>query len=105
MISILCCLKELSSMNRWLKYFSEKKINFVIFLLYVLFGLFLLYFHEPWIDEANTWLIAKNLNFREIFEEVRFDGNPCFYYFFLAIFAKMGLPYIFNNIISFLVDL
>ena len=87
-----------------MKRFNCKRVNSIIFLLYVLFGLVLLYFHEPWIDEANTWLIAKNLNFREILEEVRFDGNPCFYYFFLAIFAKMGLPYIFNNIISFFVS-
>ena len=84
---------------------SDKKIKNVIFLFYVLFGLILLYFHEPWRDEANTWLIARNLSFFEILEEVRVDGNPCLYYLFLYPFAKLGLPYIFNNIISFSISI
>ena len=84
-----------------------KKINYKSFflLIYIIFGGLLLFFHEPWRDEANTWLIVKNLSLLEILDEVRVDGNPCFYYFFLSIFAKIGLPYLFNNIISFSISI
>ena len=73
----------------------------LIFVFYIVAGIILLIHHEPWRDEANTWLIAKNLNIFQLFDEIRVDGNPCFYYLFLFPFAKSGLPYIFNNIISF----
>ena len=84
---------------------NKKVIKNLIFIGYIILGFFLLICHEPWRDEANTWLIAKNLNIFQLFDEIRVDGNPCFYYLFLFPFAKSGLPYIFNNIISFSISI
>lgn len=72
----------------------------LVTLFFVLLNLYLLVRHEPWRDEAQAWLIARDLSFIDIFKQLRYEGHPFLWYILLAPFAKLGLPYIVNNLIS-----
>ena len=50
--------------------------------------------HEPWWDEAQAWLIARDVPLPELFtHQLRYEGHPPLWYLILAIPAKLGLPY------------
>lgn len=55
---------------------------------------FVAYFHEPWFDEAQSWLIARAASLKEMFFIIpHYEGHPPLWWFVLAPFAKAGLPY------------
>src|SRR5262249_26311519 len=33
-------------------------------------------FHEPWRDEAHTWLIARDLSYGGIVQQMHYEGYP-----------------------------
>ncbi|BDR56481.1 hypothetical protein [Xylocopilactobacillus apis] len=72
-------------------------------LIYFCLNLFLLFNHEPWRDEINAWLFARDSSTWQIFTGSIQQGHPSLWYYFLAIFAKMGLPIITLNVLSLLV--
>ena len=86
---------------------SKKRTLFAILLIavYAVINGILLYFHEPWIDEAQAWLIARDLSFWEIPSQMHYEGHPCLWHWILYPFAHMGLPYITINIVSFVITL
>lgn len=50
--------------------------------------------HEPWIDEAQAWLIARDSGLRELlFERVRYEGTPGLWHVILWVAIRCGLPY------------
>ncbi len=51
--------------------------NFVVLLLYSSVVLFTVRYHEKWADEAQAWLIARDLPLKTIwFHELRYEGSP-----------------------------
>lgn len=86
---------------------ENKKNNLLLVygttLVYFCLNLLLIFSHEPWRDEINAWLFAKNATFGQIFTSSIQQGHPSLWYYFLAIFAKMGLPVITLNILSLLI--
>lgn len=74
-----------------------------IFLGYLIFNGILLAGHEPWRDEANVWLMARELSPLELFKEIRYQGHPCLWYLLIMPFAKVGLPFRTIGMISYLV--
>lgn len=73
------------------------KINQIIlagiFLGYLIFNGVLLAGHEPWRDEANVWIMARELSPLELFKEIRYQGHPCLWYLLIMPFAKVGLSF------------
>ncbi len=67
---------------------------------YFAVNLILLLNHEAWLDEAQSWLIARDTNIFELFEVLKYEGHPFLYYLILMPFAKLGFPYITANLIS-----
>lgn len=65
----------------------------LIFSVYVLFNGILLWYHEPWRDEANVWLMARALSPLQLLKEIKYQGHPCLWYFLVMPFAKFGLPF------------
>lgn len=52
------------------------------------------YFHEPWLDEAQAWMIAKEASVWEIFFKIpHTEGHPPLWYLILLPFAKGGVSY------------
>lgn len=75
-------------------------LNFAV---YVIFNIVLLCFHAPWRDEANVWLMARDLSPLQLLKEIKYQGHPCLWYFLVMPFAKAGLPFRTIGVISTIV--
>lgn len=52
------------------------------------------YFHEPWFDEAQAWMIARDASYYEmLFVLPHYEGHPPFWTLLLSIPAKLGIPF------------
>lgn len=77
----------------------RKKINKYVpeictLLLYMIFMIIIMYFHEPWFDEAQAWLIARDASLKEIlFVLPHYEGHPPIWHLILLPFAKLGAPF------------
>ncbi len=78
-------------------------ILFCVFAAYLVFNGILLSRHEPWRDEANVWLMARELSPIELFAEIRYQGHPCLWYLIVMPFAKAGLPFWSIGLISYFI--
>lgn len=57
--------------------------------------------HEPWADEAQSWLIARDANVSEIWTKlVRLEGTPGLWHSLLHVLISIGVPYSRLNYIS-----
>jgi hypothetical protein len=57
--------------------------------------------HEPWFDEAQAWLLARDLSLGDLlFHRIRYEGTPALWHLLLMIPAKLGLPYFSLHIVS-----
>ncbi|HET9985924.1 MAG TPA: hypothetical protein VFQ38_20160 [Longimicrobiales bacterium] len=54
-------------------------------------------YHEPWRDEAQQWLIARDLNLFGIFRQMGYEGTPALTHLLVAPLARLGLPYAAQN--------
>lgn len=71
-----------------------------ILLAYVVFNGLLLMRHEQWRDEANVWLMARELSPLQLAAEIKYQGHPCLWYLIVMPFAKLGLPFQTIGVIS-----
>ena len=85
------------------EFVKKNKVNLVVMLCYSIITFIILLFHESWRDEAQAWLIARDLNIIDIFVQMKYEGHPVIWYLILVPFAKLGLPYIFVKIVSWLI--
>lgn len=81
----------------------ENIVLTLVFAVYLIFNVIMLAGHELWRDEANVWLIARDLSPVQLFREIRYQGHPCLWYLLLMPFAKLGLPFKTISVISFLI--
>lgn len=77
--------------------------NIVIFVFYVMISFTGMIFHEPWRDEAQAWLLARDLSFGDLMREMGYDGSPALWHLLLMPIAKTGLPYFSMNVIHWLI--
>lgn len=75
----------------------------VLLIVYLVFNGILLIGHEMWRDEANVWLIARDMTPRQLLGEIKYQGHPCLWYLIAMPFAKLGLPFKTLSVLSFLV--
>src|SRR4030067_2049077 len=75
----------------------------LLILLYATINMILLIHHEPWGDEAHTWLVARDLDIISIFKQMAYDGTPALWYMLLIPFAKVGFPYISESILHLII--
>lgn len=70
----------------------KKILNSNIFytILYAIFTLIIVLHHEIWADEAQFWLVVKNLSVVELFKHLVNEGHPAFFYLINMPFAKLG---------------
>lgn len=78
-------------------------ILIIAFFGYLIFNGILLFHHEAWRDEANAWLVARELSFTQLFAEIKYQGHPCLWYLLLMPAAKLGLPFYTINWISYFI--
>lgn len=67
------------------------------FVLYIAIIAIVMCFHEPWFDEAQSWLIARDSSLADIISvRTHYEGHPPFWNLLLAIAAKNSVPYEFG---------
>jgi hypothetical protein len=78
-----------------------KSYLFLILAAYVILLSVVISRHEPWMDEAQAWMLAADFSLTELLgTRLRYEGHPALWYLVLFIPAKLGLPYFTVNIIS-----
>lgn len=67
------------------------------FVLYIAIIAIVMCLHEPWFDEAQSWLIARDSSLADIISvRTHYEGHPPFWNLLLAIAAKNSIPYEFG---------
>lgn len=73
---------------------KKKSPEIVIFLVYMILLAVIMYFHEPWFDEAQAWLIARDADLKELFTSIlHYEGHTPLWFLILMPFAKNGIPF------------
>ena len=71
-----------------------RKAGTVILLVYSIFLIVMLYLHVPTLDEAQSWLIARDASYRDIFFYLpHYESHPPFWHLLLSLPAKLGVSY------------
>lgn len=78
-------------------------ISLIICLIYMVFHAFIAMRHEAWRDEAQAWVLAKNLSFSELFDVLSIEGHPILWFIICRFFSKLGLSFYFFSLISILI--
>ncbi|NOY75001.1 MAG: hypothetical protein GXP32_04325 [Kiritimatiellaeota bacterium] len=76
-----------------------------IFLLYAGFTFALVIYHEPWMDEGQAWLIARDLSISGVFSQMQYEGTPALWHFLIMPLAKSGLPYFSMRLLHYIIAL
>ncbi len=77
-----------------------KHKNIILFISFITITIIGFLCHEIWEDEAQEYLIIKNLDLIGIFKNAYLEGHPVLYYYILYPFIKVGFGPRIVNIIS-----
>ena len=73
---------------------SERKTGMAVLILFVMVSSAVAVFHEPWLDEAQSWLIARDASYSDmLFKLPHVEGHVPLWWLILSIPAKLGVPY------------
>ena len=78
----------------------ELALRCALFAVYAAATLVLTLRHEPWADELQAWLIARDCTVREIFYVMRWEGHFVPWYLMLHVFAANGCPVLCMSLLS-----
>jgi hypothetical protein len=63
-------------------------------LFYAALVAFAIPYHEPWVDEAQAWQLARNLPLTALFKTfIRYEGSPGLWHFLLWVLIRMHVSY------------
>ena len=73
---------------------NSKKLAVFVLLLYIFLLCVVSYYHEPWHDEGQAWLIARDDSIWHLITvTTHYEGHPPLWHFILMLFAKIGVPF------------
>lgn len=76
---------------------SQSLFKISFFLIISVTALIGLYFHEPWFDEAQAWLIGRDASLYDIlFVIPHYEGHPPLWHLILKAVSLLGMPYEFS---------
>ncbi|MBS1772182.1 MAG: hypothetical protein JST82_04935 [Bacteroidetes bacterium] len=78
----------------------QEKCLWIAFGIYALLVLYGVTNHEPWRDEAQSYLAARDNSISGLFTFLPSEGHPPLWYLIIMPFVKMGLPYAFQNYLA-----
>lgn len=82
------------TLNNSNKLWFLKHVRTLIFIVYMAVVVVVMCFHEPWFDEAQSWLIARDSSFADLLTlRPHYEGHPPLWTLLLSIPAKTGVPY------------
>jgi hypothetical protein len=65
----------------------------LVMLLFTAIAAVAVWFHEPWADEAQAWLIARDLGIGGILHQMGYEGSPPLWHLLLCGLIRLHLPY------------
>ncbi len=71
-----------------------------MFFLYILLNVALIITHEPWRDEAQVWLLCRDLSIPKLFGVMSYEGHSCLWHLLIYPFAHWGLSIYLQNVIG-----
>ncbi|MDB5288788.1 MAG: hypothetical protein JWL69_29 [Phycisphaerales bacterium] len=71
---------------------NDRRFAIALTTLYAAWVVFVAMHHEPWRDEADAWLAARDMGLRQLFHWLGPAGWPGLWYLLLMPLAKAGLP-------------
>ncbi len=84
------------------KKYQDKIFNILLLFIYAAITLISVLHHEIWRDEAQVWLVTRDLSFLGIIDHVRNEGHPLLWYFLVLPFSKLNLPVFSMQVISWI---
>jgi len=76
----------------------------LIIIPFIIISLIEIFNHEPWRDEGQAWLIARDSNtLMDLFNSMRYESSPALWHLLLTPLAKIGLPYFTMALTHFLI--
>jgi hypothetical protein len=79
---------------------SQHRLAFVALAAYVAIQIVLVWHHEPWRDEADTWLVARDTDLAGLFGLTAYAGTPAMWYVVLKLLVATGLPYFSQQLLN-----
>lgn len=83
----------------------NRRLLVALFAAYALTTLFLTLHHEPWRDEADTWLVARDLPLPDIVSWTRHNGAPFLWCTLLMPLARGGFPFAAQSVLHLVIVL
>ena len=93
----------LKQKNRFISWIVRNKKPLIVFGIYATISLIAVLFHEPWEDEAQAWLTARDCTPTELIGRMSIEGHFLPWYLVLMPFAKLGFAFKTINIVSWLI--
>jgi len=87
-----------------IKEFIIKHKFLIISFFYLSISFAFVLLHEPWRDEAQQWLIVRDLDLIGIIKQLKYEGHFLLWYLLLFPIVKLGLPFIAQNVLSWLIS-
>ncbi len=85
---------------------NEFIFNIIVLIIFVLGSGYIALHHESCSDEAQAWLISRDLSLVDIFKEMKYEGHSILWNLVLIPFIKLGFPYEYFSLIScFIIDI
>lgn len=76
------------------KFLNSKYFYIIILIVFISLSFLIGSKHEPWADETQAWLIARDTSISELFIKVlHTDGHPALWHLILKFFQFLGLSY------------
>ena len=80
--------------KRYEAFAPKKTVYTAFYCLYLLIFAVTAAFHEPWLDEAQGWMIARDASYHDmLFLLPHYEGHPPLWWLILSVPAKLGVPY------------
>jgi hypothetical protein len=87
-------LRNLKSVLTGQRLLGLSVAEWTAFGLYSLVLVLVLPYHEPWADEAQAWLIGRDLSFSGILHQARYEGTPVLWFCLLKVLGWLHVPYL-----------
>lgn len=58
-----------------------------------------------WRDDAQQWLLCRELNFFQLLSQLKYEGHPFFWYIFIYLFQILGFSFEQIRILPFIISL
>ena len=72
---------------------QESKFEIAVLLLFTAIAGTAACYHEPWADEAQAWLIARDAGVPGILRQMGYEGSPPLWHLLLWVLTRLHLPY------------